>query len=59
MGLVREPEGVDFIIKSRSLTKKEAALLSEFIRDQKAKRMKRLSARKTKRTASVKKKSVA
>jgi hypothetical protein len=59
MGLVREPEGVDFIIKSRSLTKKEAALLSEFIRDQKAKRMKRLAARKAKRTASVKKKSVA
>lgn len=47
MGLIREPEGVDFIIKSRPLTKKEEELLSKFIREQKAKRLKRLSTRKT------------
>ena len=47
MGLIREPEGVDFIIKSRPLTKKEEEQLSKFIREQKAKRLKKLSTRKT------------
>ncbi len=47
MGLIKEPEGVDFVIKSRPLTKKEEELLSEFIREQKAKRLKKLSAKKT------------
>ncbi len=56
MGLIREPEGVDFIIKSRPLTKKEGELLSKFIREQKAKRQKRLSTRKTRRTTSIRKK---
>ena len=53
MGLIKEPEGVDFVIKSRPLTKKEEELLSEFIREQKAKRLKKLSAKKSssKRTA--------
>lgn len=57
MGLIREPEGVDFIIKSRPLTKKEEELLSKFIREQKAKRLKKLSTRKTlsKRTTSTQK----
>jgi hypothetical protein len=55
MGLIKEPEGVDFIIKSRPLTKKEQELLSKFIREQKAKRLKKLSTRKTqsKRTTST------
>ena len=47
MGLVREPEGVDFVIKSRPLTKKEETLLSEFIQEYKAKRKKKLAAKKT------------
>jgi hypothetical protein len=47
MGLIKEPEGVDFVIKSRPLTKKEEELLSKFIREQKAKRLKKLSAKKT------------
>lgn len=57
MGLIREPEGVDFVIKSRPLTKKEEELLSKFIREQKAKRVKKLAAKKTpsKRTTSKKK----
>ncbi len=57
MGLIREPEGVDFIIKSRSLTKKEEEQLSKFIREQKAKRLKKLSTRKTasKRTIQIRK----
>ena len=57
MGLIREPVGVDFVIKSRPLTKKEEELLSNFIREQKAKRLKKLSTRKTtsKRTTSTRK----
>ncbi len=47
MGLVREPEGVDFVIKSRPLTKKEEALLSEFIQEYKTKRKRKLAAKKT------------
>jgi hypothetical protein len=46
MGLIREPEGVDFVIKSRPLTKKEEELLSKFIREQKAKRRKKLATKK-------------
>jgi hypothetical protein len=59
MGLIREPEGVDFIIKSRPLTKKEGELLSKFISEQKAKRLKKLSTRKTSRTTSTRKKTTA
>lgn len=58
MGLIREPEGVDFVIKSRPLTKKEEELLSEFIREHKAKRLKKLATKKTssKRTTSTSRK---
>jgi hypothetical protein len=58
MGLIKEPQGIDFVIKSRSLTKKEEELLSKFIREQKAKRAKRLSAKKraSKKVTSPKKK---
>ena len=31
MGLIKEPEGVDFIINSEPLTKEQEARLSEFI----------------------------
>ncbi len=60
MGLIREPKGVDFIIKSRPLTKKEEELLSSYIREEKAKRNKKISARKSvsKRIASLRKKAV-
>lgn len=56
MGLIREPEGVDFVINSRPLTKKEEELLSKFIREQKAKRLKRLATKKatSKRTTTRK-----
>jgi hypothetical protein len=54
MGLIREPEGVDFVVKSRPLTKKEEELLSKFIREHKAKRLKKLATKKatSKRTTS-------
>ena len=37
MGHIKEPEGVDFVINSRPLTKEEEAAISEYIRDYKAK----------------------
>ena len=37
MGLISEPEGVDFVIQSKPLTKEEEQALSEFIRAYKAK----------------------
>jgi hypothetical protein len=35
MGLIKEPEGVDFIIQSPPLTDKERIEISEFIRSRK------------------------
>jgi len=46
MGLIREPEGVDFVINSRPLTKKEQEALSNFIKANKEKRRKRLLSKK-------------
>ena len=46
MGLVKEPEGVDFIVNSRPLTKKEQEALSNFIKGDKEKRQKRLLLKK-------------
>lgn len=37
MGLIREPEGVDFVIQSKPLTKEEEQALSKFIREYKEK----------------------
>ncbi|NVN94057.1 MAG: hypothetical protein HXX18_02115 [Bacteroidetes bacterium] len=36
MGLIKEPEGVDFIIESSPLTEKEKKEISEFIQKRKA-----------------------
>ena len=38
MGHIKEPEGVDFVINSRPLTKKEELAISEYIRAYKARR---------------------
>jgi hypothetical protein len=46
MGLTREPEGVDFVVNSRPLTTKEQVALSNFIKEDKAKRLRRLSSKK-------------
>ena len=35
MGLIKEPEGVDFVIQSPPLTDKERIKISEFIRTRK------------------------
>ncbi len=37
MGHIKEPEGVDFVINSRPLTKEEETAISEYIRAYKAK----------------------
>ena len=37
MGLIREPEGIDFVIQSKPLTKEEEQALSKFIREYKEK----------------------
>jgi hypothetical protein len=36
MAHIKEPDGVDFIIKSEPLTKEERAAISEYIRNYKA-----------------------
>ena len=41
MGHVKEPDGVDFVINSRPLTKEEEIAISSYIRDYKAKRSRR------------------
>ena len=37
MGHIKEPDGIDFVINSRSLTKDEEIAISEYIRAYKAK----------------------
>lgn len=46
MGLIREPEGVDFVIQSKPLTTEEEQALSEFIRAYKAKHKNKPAAKK-------------
>ena len=59
MGHIKEPDGVDFVINSRPLTKDEEIAISEYIRAYKAKHSrKQTSAKQTVRTT-VRKKVVA
>jgi hypothetical protein len=51
MGLIKEPEGVDFVIQSPPLTDKERIEISEFIRARKLQN-------KSKVTATISKKSI-
>lgn len=57
MGHIKEPKGVDFIIKSEPLTDKEQAAISEFIKSYKIKHSKKKAtiARKSRSTNSSKK----
>lgn len=41
MGHIKEPKGIDFIIKSEPLTEKEQAAISEFIKNYKLKSSKK------------------
>ena len=46
MGHIKEPDGVDFIIKGKPLTEKEKKAISEFIKADKA----RIAKQKARRT---------
>jgi hypothetical protein len=47
MGHIKEPKGVDFIIKSEPLTDNERKAISAFIRNDKAKRLAKQSSKHT------------
>lgn len=49
MGHIKEPKGVDFLIKSEALTKKDKAEISEFITAYKAKKVKSKKSIKSKK----------
>ncbi len=52
MGHIKEPKGVDFLIKSPPLTDKERKEISEFIKERKSqKRTKKLIPKKKKQKA--------
>jgi hypothetical protein len=53
MGHIKEPDGVDFIIKGKPLTEKEKKAISEYIKAEKEKIAKQ-KLRKTKTTKSKK-----
>ena len=56
MGFIKEPDGVDFVINSRPLTKDEEIAISKYIRAYKAKHShKQLPTKKTGRTPARKK----
>ena len=56
MGHIKEPDGVDFVINSRPLTKDEEIAISEYIRAYKAKHSHRKgSTKRTGRTSPQKK----
>ncbi len=55
MGYIKEPEGIDFLIKGKPLTEKEKKAISEFIKADKEKNKKlKKSVSITKKTASKK-----
>ena len=53
MGLIKEPEGVDFIIQSPPLNDKERKEISEFIRTRKLEKKKVLKRVVLKKTSKV------
>lgn len=57
MGHVKEPKGVDFIIKSKPLTEADRKIISDFIREYKSKQAAKKTKRK-KRPGSLKRKSI-
>ncbi len=55
MGYIKEPEGVDFLIKGKPLTEKQKKAISEFIKADKEKNKKlKKSVSITKKTSSKK-----
>jgi hypothetical protein len=59
MGHIKEPKGVDFVINSRPLTKKEEAAISEYIKAYKAKHSnKQITTKRKGRTKNIRNKMV-
>ena len=58
MGHIKEPKGVDFIIKSEPLTDEEQAAISEFIKNYKMKQSKKKVIIAKKSVSNTKRKSV-
>ena len=54
MGHIKEPKGVDFVIKSKPLSNKEREEISEFIRQYKTKQSTKKRVSKTRRSSSKK-----
>ena len=50
MGLIKEPEGVDFVIQSPPLTDKERIEISEFIHTRKMQNKRQVSRANSKKT---------
>jgi hypothetical protein len=48
MGLIREPDGVDFVVESRLLTEKEREQISAYIREYNEKEKRKLKLKKKK-----------
>ena len=46
MGHIKEPKGVDFVIKSEPLTDEERKAISEFIRKDRARQLSKANSRK-------------
>lgn len=60
MGHIKEPKGVDFIIKSEPITEKEQVAISAYIKNYKQKQAKKKAAMKRKsKGANPRKKSLA
>jgi hypothetical protein len=59
MGHIKEPKGIDFIIKSEPLTDKEQEAISEFIKNYKMKHSKKKTIAAKKTTTSTRKRSFA
>ncbi len=59
MGHIKEPKGVDFIINSRPLTKKEEAAISEYVKAYKmAHAAKKSTTRNTAKKKAVRKRNI-
>lgn len=54
MGLIKEPEGIDFVIQSLPLTDKERKEISEFIRTRKLLNKKTIKRKSSKKTTKIK-----
>ena len=55
MGLIREPQDVDFVVDPRPLTERERKMISDFIKADKSKRIKMADRSKSNQKRHIKK----